>query len=419
MLTEFGVENLVIESSVKTLPADNPYLCYVAMVETLNNRLNDKDISMQDIGLVIIDEAHYNSFNKLFKFFRETIILGVTATPLSSNIKLPMKDNYDDLIMGPQISELIEKKFLAKANTSVYNVGLGSLKIGMNGDYTVSSSERLYADNNMRELLIRSYKEQALGKKTLIFNNGIKTSFQVYENFKDHGFPVRYLDNRHSSKERKEILKWFKETPDAILSSVSILTTGFDEPTIDVIIMNRATKSLTLYFQMIGRGSRITGEKKEFKIVDLGNNVARFGPWNGSIDWQKIFRSPDLFYQNLIMDEDIERQFRYVMPEELRQKFKKSADITFDVYEEYDKNAAVNGKPMVVIEKSIDQHVRMVKENADDLMTALGLARLLEHDISQRIKHYSYCITKSTINYRRWLRDDYMSRLKAKLMKEY
>ena len=419
MLTEFGVNNLVIESSVKYLPEHNPYKCYVAMVETLNNRLNDDDMSMDDVGLVIIDEAHYNSFNKLFKFLKHVTILGVTATPLSSNMKLPMKDNYDDLIVGPQISDLIARKFLAQAEISVYNVGLGSLKIGMNGDYTVSSSEKLYADFNMKELLLRAYKEKALGKKTLIFNNGIKTSEQVYFNFKQAGYPVRHLDNKNTAKERQEILTWFKETPDAILSSVSILTTGFDEPSIETIIMNRATRSLTLYFQMIGRGSRILGHKQDFQVIDLGNNVARFGPWNGALDWQRIFQAPEAYYQNLVMDEDIERQFRYVMPDELREKFKNTEDTTFDVYEVYDLVVANRERPTAVIDRSIDQHAEMIKENAEDLMTALGLSRLLEHDISQRIKQYSYCITKSTLNYRRWLRDDYVSKLRAKLMKSY
>ncbi len=419
MLTEFGVENMVIDSSVKTLPEDKNYMCYVAMVETLNNRLNDEDMSMKDVGLTIIDEAHYNSFTKLFKFLNHSTILGVTATPLSSNIKLPMKDNYDDLIVGASISDLIKKQFLANAELYIYNVGLGSLKVGMNGDYTVSSSEKLYADSSMQGLLLRAYRERALNSKTLIFNNGIKTSQQVYHNFKEAGYDVRHLDNKNSAKERAAILKWFRETPNAILSSVSILTTGFDEPTIDTIIMNRATKSLTLYFQMIGRGSRITKTKKDFKVIDLGNNVARFGPWNGDIDWQRIFRSPDLFYQNLIQDEDIERQFRYVMPDELREKFAKTEEVNFDVYANYEDIARKGGAPNQVIARSLDQHTEMILENAEDLMSALGLARLLEHDISQRVKHYSYCITKSTLNYRRWLRDDYMSQLRSRIMEHY
>jgi superfamily II DNA or RNA helicase len=90
------------------------------------------------------------------------------------------------------------------------------------------------------------------------------------------GYPIRHLDNTSNTEERKDILHWFKH-PDAILTSVGILTTGFDEPTVDTIILNRATKSLTLYYQMIGRGSRKLPNKDQFTVIDLGNNAARFG----------------------------------------------------------------------------------------------------------------------------------------------
>ena len=107
MLSGFDVKNKIINSKVKELPDQDQYKCFVAMVETLNNRLNDKKLKLDDVGLVIIDEAHYNSFRKLFKFFEKCQILGVTATPLISNIKLPMKDNYDKLIVGDDIATLI------------------------------------------------------------------------------------------------------------------------------------------------------------------------------------------------------------------------------------------------------------------------------------------------------------------------
>jgi superfamily II DNA or RNA helicase len=141
MLNEFGVHNKIINSQVKELSDDNDYMCFVAMVETLNNRLNDEKVTLKNIGLTIIDEAHYNSFTKLFKFFEETFLLGVTATPLSSNIKLPMYKNYHKLVVGESIPSLINKGYLAKANTYTYNVGLSQLQVGINGDYTVKSSE--------------------------------------------------------------------------------------------------------------------------------------------------------------------------------------------------------------------------------------------------------------------------------------
>ena len=180
VLTGFNVKNKVIDSKVKTLPDQDEYKCFVAMVETLNNRLSDKDFELKNVGLVIIDEAHYNSFRKLFKFFEECFILGVTATPLSSNIKLPMKDNYKKLIVGDDISTLIKNGFLADADVYHYDVGLTSLKVGINGDYTVKSSEALYTNSLMQSKLLIAYEELAKGKKTLIFNNGIINFFHLF-----------------------------------------------------------------------------------------------------------------------------------------------------------------------------------------------------------------------------------------------
>ena len=415
MLKGFNVNNKIINSKVKELPDQDEYQCFVAMVETLNNRLSDDKLEVSDVGLVIIDEAHYNSFTKLFKYFEESFILGVTATPLSSNIKLPMKDNYQELIVGNSIPSLIEKGFLARANTYSYDVGLTSLQVGINGDYTVKSSEDLYTNFSMQEKLVQAYEERCKGKKTLIFNNGINTSWYVYQTFKDAGYEIRHLDNTHSKKERKEILRWFKEKPDAILTSVSILTTGFDEPTVENIILNRATKSLTLYYQMIGRGSRKLPGKDEFSVIDLGNNAARFGLWDAPVDWQLIFKNPDYFLENITSDEDIEREFKYKMPDEVREMFKNSDNIEFDIKEAYE--AAVNNgeKSKKVLEESIDQHAQMCAENSEDVFDARILARELGDDIRDRVKRYSRCIINNTKNYRDWLFEDYNRKLRSRI----
>ena len=382
------------------------------MVETLNNRLNDEKLDLEDIGLVIIDEAHYNSFRKLFKFFDKCFILGVTATPLSSNIKLPMKDNYKELIVGDNIETLIKNGFLASAELYNYDVSLNSLKIGINGDYTVKSSEALYSNASMQGKLVNAYEELSHGKKTLIFNNGINTSREVYYSFKRAGYNIRHLDNTCSKQERKEILKWFKNTPDGILTSVSILTTGFDEPSVESIILNRATRSLTLYFQMIGRGSRIYKDKDTFTVIDLGNNVVRFGPWHQPVDWQHIFKNPDFFLENLRNDEDIEREFVYKMPESLRKRFKKNPESDFDIKEEYKKVIRQGKKSMAAIENSIAQHSEMCIANSEDVFEARDLAKLLHDDICYRIKQYCYCIMNSTKNYKDWLLEEYTRKLR-------
>ena len=166
MLSEFGVTNKIINSEVKELKDQSNFKCFVAMVETLNNRLNDDLLNLENIGLVIIDEAHYNSFTKIFKYFDRCFILGVTATPLSSNVNLPMNENYQELIVGENIQALIEKGFLAKAKTYSYNIGLKSLQIGINGDYTVKSSEVLYTHQSMQNKLLQAYQSKSKDKKS-------------------------------------------------------------------------------------------------------------------------------------------------------------------------------------------------------------------------------------------------------------
>lgn len=412
MLSGFGVNNKIIDSKVKELADQDQYLCFVAMVETLNNRLNDDKLQLNDIGLVIIDEAHYNSFRKLFKFFKSCFILGVTATPLSSNIKLPMNDNYDKLIVGDDISTLIQKGFLAVPEVFSYDVSLTTLRIGINGDYTVKSSESLYSNSLMQNKLLFAYEEVSLNKKTLIFNNGINTSREVYYTFKKAGYPIRHLDNTTGKQERKEILKWFKETPNGILTSVSILTTGFDEPSVESVILNRATRSLTLYFQMIGRGSRVTESKKKFTIVDLGNNLLRFGPWNESVDWNHIFKYPEMYLENIRNDEDIERDFVYTMPDQLKAKFKNSDLSEFDMKGIYKQAINTGKKAFTAIEISIENHSQMCIENSDDVFDARALAKELQDDIAFRVKQYCYCIMNSTENYRDYLLEEYNRRLR-------
>ena len=419
MLGEIGVPNKVINAKVKDLDDGEEHWCYVAMVETLNNRINEEAMQFDDLGLVIVDEAHYNSFRKLFKHFNNQILLGVTATPLSSNIKLPLHDNYNQLIVGESISALVDQSYLARAHTYNYDVNLRALKVGINGDYTVSSSERLYGNYLMQEKLLYAYEEKAKGTKTLIFNNGINTSKQVQAMFEEEGYECKHLDNTHSEKERAEILRWFHEKPDAILSSVSILTTGFDEPTVATIILNRATKSLTLYHQMIGRGSRFLKAKTKFTVIDLGNNARRFGLWDAHINWHEIFKAPQSFIDGLYSDEEIEDEFVYKMPKVLAERFEGGPTTDFDMLDVYNQVMKQAERPKKAVDLSLAQHKAIIQYAAKDYWDAVEIITLLGEDINFRVKLYAKCMAKTTDNYRIWLQDEYTRRLKTELRHDF
>jgi superfamily II DNA or RNA helicase len=236
--------------------------------------------------------------------------------------------------VGESISNLIEGAYLSNAETYQYDVNLHGLKIGTNGDFTVSSSDLLYSNFFMQEKLIFAYEEVSLNKKTLIFNAGIETSRRVEDSFKKLKYNIRHLDSTFSDKDRKDVIHWFKVTPGAILTSVGILTTGFDEPTVQTIILNRATRSLTLYHQMIGRGSRRLPKKNEFKIIDLGNNVRRFGYWQDYINWHDAFRFPDRFLESRLSEsEDLEFEVEFEFNKHQQEKLNTSKLDEFSIKE--------------------------------------------------------------------------------------
>ena len=277
----------------------------------------------------------------------------------------------------------------------------------------------MYTNSDMLSKLVEAYEATSKGKKTLIFNNGINTSIQVYEAFKKAGYPIAHLDNTNTRKERDFILTWFKKTPNAIITSVSILTTGFDEPTIESIILNRATKSLTLYYQMIGRGSRILANKNSFNVVDLGNNFHRFGAWGADLDWQKMFKSPDYYLDAILSDEDIESTFRYELPTNIKKDFEKSTDTYFDVKYVYIDTIRNGESSKRVLEKSIVHHAKMCIENSEDVFDALILAKKIGEEIDDRINRYAKCISKSTHNFVTWLKEDYRKKLNAYLRENF
>ena len=415
-LSAIGVNNKIINSEVKTLDDQVEFQCFIAMVETLNNRLHDDENFIKDVGLVIVDEAHYNSFRKIFQFYENANILGVTATPLSSNRALPLNDNYHKLIVGESISNLIESGYLSDAETFTYDVNLHGLKIGSNGDFTVSSSELVYGNYFMQEKLLFAYEEVAIGNKTLIFNSGIETSIRVEEMFKKRGFDIRHLDSTFSDKDRKDVLAWFKEKPDAILTSVGILTTGFDEPTVQTIILNRATRSLTLYHQMIGRGSRRLPNKNVFKLIDLGNNVRRFGIWQDFINWQDAFKFPDRFLESRLTEsDDIEFEVEYEFPRGLKERLNvelldsfKIKDVYFDCIDE-------GKKGKIAVDLSLENHYLAIKEAATDFFDGLDLQTAMQEHIEYRLKQYTKCISKSTNNYFNFLIETYNRHLRQKL----
>lgn len=291
--------------------------CYVGMVESTLPRLH----MIVNPSLIIIDECHIQNFNKIHKEFPNTKILGFSATPISASKKDPLKNYYQQISVGPSIKQLINMGYLSQNITRAPKTAIDTSAFSydrLKNDYNERDMANVYKMTGNITNVIDKYFEYCLGKKTLVFNVNIEHSLEVDRCFKACGYNSRHLDASSSQRpskdprcktEREEIFLWFKETPDAILNSVMIPTMGFDEPTIESIILNYSTLSLPKFLQTCGRGSRIVDEyfiekfhhlypyelklKNYFDIIDLGQNWKNFGDWNDERDWKYIFYHPD------------------------------------------------------------------------------------------------------------------------------
>lgn len=280
-----GERCFLIEAGIKSIPGDYAY--YVGMVETVNKRIK----ILPKFGLVIIDECHIGNFKKMPFFEQEYCkVLGVTATPIN---EYPLANYYAELLQPVTITDLIDNNHLLDCDAYGFAsdlVAAQKFKI-KGGEFDEKQMEEFYSSEKMVNNVIESYWKLSAGKKTLIFNVNLKHNDAVYTSLLFEGLNVYSITGETEKKERAEILQKFKEEPDAIICNVGVLTAGFDEPTIETIILNRATKSLSLYLQMIGRGSRLSENKSNFTVIDLGKNTARHGQYTDYFDWQTYFKN--------------------------------------------------------------------------------------------------------------------------------
>jgi superfamily II DNA or RNA helicase len=134
--------------------------------------------------------------------------------------------------------------------------------------------------------------EGGKAEKAICFNVNIEHSVEVCRRFLEVGVNAEHVDGETPGEERKAILSRFQTGQTQVLCNVGIVTTGYDEPSVEIIIVNRATTSLPLWLQMAGRGSRIFGGKDRFKLIDMGENWKHLGLWEDERDWKDMFHNP-------------------------------------------------------------------------------------------------------------------------------
>lgn len=267
----------------------------VAMVKSLWNRRK----KLPNFNYCIIDECHIWEFNKLFEFLPNCKRIGFTATPVRlkrykvddeySEVET-MSQWYDDIVCGKPIKWLMENGYLIPEVNEYIDFDYSGLKTDASGEFTASSLKEVFQSESYKLGLRKTFDNLCDGKKTMIFTSSTETN-SIYANLFNDKNVKTYDSVNNVSSERNDIVEWFKNTPDAVLINTGCFTKGFDVCDVEVILMARATKSLSLWIQIAGRGARKTSkiEKPFFTLIDGGNNNQEHGFFSFDRDWKKIF----------------------------------------------------------------------------------------------------------------------------------
>lgn len=275
-----------INSDVKHLDIKNGSL-YTAMAQTLSRRpfIISQLQNLSQMLLIINDEAHVGTSTKLLQQLPNALLLGFTATP-DYKVAPHLVDIYKDIVVGPQPSQLVEMGFLSKYRHFM-RTRVDTKKLEKRGgEFTEESQFTAFATTKVFEGILEDINNFSY-KKCLIFCSSIKHAELLYFQMQISGYKSTIVHSRHENAD--DNLREFMEGEINVCISVGILTKGFDFPKIDLVILNRATTSLALYCQMIGRGSRIFEGKSNFVVLDYGENADRHGLWDDFIDWEKLW----------------------------------------------------------------------------------------------------------------------------------
>lgn len=251
---------------------------FLAMVETFKRR----KVQFVDLApkLIIIDEAHKGSFNPLFELFPDAWFIGATATPVGAHFY----KQYTKIIQNIDIPELVEGGYLSKCKAFQMVDDFGDLESKC-GEFTEQSLSLHYNKPQLFSGVVEEWLNRAKDKKTIVFNVNIEHTINVHKAFLEAGISSAYITSKSTKEEREFALSAFHNGNIQVLNNCGILTTGYDEPSIECVIVNRATKSLPLWLQCVGRGSRIYEGKNEFIVLDFGGNHSRLGLWNEPREW--------------------------------------------------------------------------------------------------------------------------------------
>lgn len=271
-LTDIGVEHGIVAPGFRGT-SDK---VQVAMVQSLVRRLG----SIPTPGLLVIDECHHapaGSWLKIMNAWKGCKVLGVTATPCRLD-KKGLGVAFDDLVLGPSTSELIERGALAPYLYFAPPCQLDlSALTKVAGDWDGEELDEIVIKSQAVGDAIEHYRKYLEGRPALVFCASVRGAEIISQMFCNAGIPAAAVDGEMGTAERALRLDMLADGRLKIIASCMIISEGFDVPAVAGAILLRPTLSLSLFLQQIGRALRPKEGGGCAIILDHVGNVHRHG----------------------------------------------------------------------------------------------------------------------------------------------
>jgi DNA repair protein RadD len=256
-----------------------------------------EEFRLLGVRTVLVDEAHFkyppeagSVFMNFMNELKPRKVVGLTATPFllrsgmyGSELKLLTRKRpkfFHGFIDIIQIQELTAKGFWSKIKYKLYEYKEDGLVLNTIGsDFTEESIKRVNAERKINnKIYLEILEQQRQGVKSiLVFVDAVETAEIIAGHHKIKN--ATFIHGELSKKVREERVEGFESGKYNIMLNFGVLTTGFDFPDLRCIILGRPTLSLALYYQIVGRGTRISKEtgKEYCEFIDFCGTAERFG----------------------------------------------------------------------------------------------------------------------------------------------
>jgi len=320
----------IVQCGIKEI--DRPVV--VSSIQSARQPETLEILRAQNFSLLIYDECHHAASDSARMVIKELgfgsgtqkLFVGFSATPARSDTR-GLGNDFDQIVFTKPIRDLIAEEYLCQPKGVKIATDLDLDRVStLDGDFVAKSLAKVMDTDQMNDLVVKTFLEQASDRKTICFAVSIDHAQHLNEKFLSAGFSSKMVCGATPKDERDGILTQFKQGQVSVLTNCQVLTEGFDCPDVSCIILARPTKSASLYQQMAGRGLRRHPNKNDCLILDFGDvSHSLCGVFDLTSDAELVSKRHH--------DDIILKSFAKSLPPTINQKLKK-AIIEFDLFGE-------------------------------------------------------------------------------------